>query len=380
MPLYIHKRHGWQLVYTIYFPSGRSKDKFRYFSSKTKAVIAQQDAERLETLTSQGKLTRQEALYFANSGYISAKEANSIIQGKIIVHKESITWDRLKEAFIQHITTVGTGITRSVYPSKANVIINYFKDKDPAGISVHDIEQFVAYRRKKGIQKSTVNKDLTALRIMMDYLLKHGYIASNPARQVRNFTDLEERVPRPIFPEEFTKFVSRLRDYAHHCQGYFAEIILTYLYTGMRRYELILLKNEHVNLTQKYLIIEKSKNKQGRVIDIHPKLEPVLRSVIAKNDKRTGKYFFGAYDHPIVTPGRVTRIFSAFVQDVGLPGSVTLRSLRHTFITYLLGSGVDLKRVMEYAGHRKLITAYKYIHLIPQDKPPIHSLKFKEIE
>jgi site-specific recombinase XerD len=46
--------------------------------------------------------------------------------------------------------------------------------------------------------------------------------------------------------------------------------------------------------------------------------------------------------------------------------SITYRrfhGLRHTFVTYLLASGADIRQVMAAAGHKKLETTQIYAHL-----------------
>lgn len=47
----------------------------------------------------------------------------------------------------------------------------------------------------------------------------------------------------------------------------------------------------------------------------------------------------------------------------GCNRAVTLHSLRHSYATHLIESGVDLLEVQKILGHRSLLTTAKYTHL-----------------
>lgn len=43
--------------------------------------------------------------------------------------------------------------------------------------------------------------------------------------------------------------------------------------------------------------------------------------------------------------------------------NITLHSLRHSYATHLIDSGVDLQQVQKILGHTSLVTTVKYTHL-----------------
>jgi site-specific recombinase XerD len=213
---------------------------------------------------------------------------------------------------------------------------------------------------------------------MFSELLDKGLISVNPVEGVKVPGKVIKKIPRILFTNELKIFFEELKNHTSLCQGYFAEMLLTYLYTGLRRIELVYLMTQNINFTDKLIII-RGKGSKERIVDILPPLMPVMQSVINKNDNRNGKYFFGAYNKPIIHEDTLSHKFKDFISNVKLPNSISLHSLRHTFISYALKvSGGDIKYVQQLAGHSDLKTTAQYIHLIPMKESPIAQLDYKK--
>jgi site-specific recombinase XerD len=379
--LYPHKVHGWQIVFCLYFPDGSSKKKYKIFRVKDNAILALQDIEKLEVYSAKQQLTREEITYFLHKKYLSREEAERISPEPVCtISPKEITWDKLKKVYERHVTKVGQDMTRATHPYRANRVLAYFRDLrnfHPLAVNDKEINDFIFYCREKNLARDTINKYLTVLRVMFDYLVSEKAIKDNPARKVRYFRNPTENIPRILYPDEFKSFLEGLKKYSHLCRGYFAEMLLVYIYTGLRRYELIFLKGENINFAHGLIKIV-GKGSKERLIEIHPSLLPVLQSVMQKNSKRHGQYFFGGYREPLVLYDEVSKAFKKFRTGVRLPAGVKLHSLRHTFISYLLASGADLEYVRQIAGHESIRTTQKYIHLIPRKEQQILHLDYSK--
>lgn len=76
-------------------------------------------------------------------------------------------------------------------------------------------------------------------------------------------------------------------------------------------------------------------------------------------DPRSGKV---RRHHVLVAT--VQRIMRAAVQDAGIVKKATVHSLRHSFATHLLMSGVNIREIQELLGHRNVETTMIYTHVV----------------
>lgn len=361
-------------MYQLYFADGTRKVKNKYCKIKSKAVLIHQDLDRIEILATHGRLNQEDITYALHLKYITPDEAQRLISGPVCtVPANQITWDRLADIYYSHIRTVGSASTRRSYPYKIRPILAYFTEVKPYEVDERLVHEYITNRRLR-VSKATVNKEIIALRVMFDHLVEIGMISKNPARAVSIFSNTPERLPRCLTPDELKKILLLVKDY-YACYGYFSELIHTYLFTGMRRYELLNLKQKDVDLQNKLLHIN-GKGDKDRMIEIHPILEAIFHSVITKNQGREGPYFFGGHDKPLMTDNSMGRAFRVFLRRHNLYNNNSLHTLRHTFLTYLLDSGVPLKKVQQIAGHSSLKTTFKYTHLVPSNSPAINRLDY----
>lgn len=149
------------------------------------------------------------------------------------------------------------------------------------------------------------------------------------------------------------------------------DIALLGLYTGMRRNELVFLRRGHVDLDAGVISIVDPKSGVAReTVSIPDNVVPMLASRVAATDP--GALLFQSP----VTGGRIHSIsprFRACVDALGLNAgiedqrfAVAFHSLRHTYISWLVMAGVDIRTVQEMARHRSFDMTLRYAHLAPR--------------
>lgn len=124
--------------------------------------------------------------------------------------------------------------------------------------------------------------------------------------------------------------------------------------------------------TSKEKVGYKTKTGSARSVVVNPRLEVQLRAALRKG----GTYLFGG--HIKIHPDSVSREISRVIKKAGLTGLVPY-SLRHSFITYLLSApGASIPLAMQHAGHKRLGTTARYLHVITDELSPARGMRFNK--
>ena len=83
--------------------------------------------------------------------------------------------------------------------------------------------------------------------------------------------------------------------------------------------------------------------------------------------------FPGQQDGWHVTTRTVQKIFEDAIRKASITKDVSVHSLRHSFATHLLESGIDLRYIQELLGHKSSKTTEIYTHVSARDLGKIKS-------
>ena len=70
------------------------------------------------------------------------------------------------------------------------------------------------------------------------------------------------------------------------------------------------------------------------------------------------------------------KAFAKMVLAEGLDKEITVYSLRHTYATMALRSGIDLRTLQRRMGHSDLKTTMEYLHYIEPEEHPMDKLPY----
>lgn len=149
------------------------------------------------------------------------------------------------------------------------------------------------------------------------------------------------------------------------------DVIMLAVYTGMRRSELARLKIGHINTKVRIIsIVDPKSGVTLETVTFPAHLDKMLQSRI-KGRKNSAYVFPSA-----ITDGPMHNLsvrFAKAAQAVGLNEDIpsphyiaTLHTLRHTFISWAVIQGIDLRTVQEMARHRSFDMTLRYAHLAPR--------------
>ena len=215
--------------------------------------------------------------------------------------------------------------------------------------------------RKKVVSSATVNRELACLKHMLTKAVEWEMIETNPAKKVKLLAENNQRI-RYLTKEEIKRLYESSADHLK-------PIILTSLYTGMRKGEILKLKWEDIDFDQRIIFVRTSKNNEMREIPINDRLILTLRS-----QEFRSPYIFAKDDGS--PPISIKTAFNSAVRRAKIK-DFRFHDLRHTFASHLVMSGVDLMTVKELLGHKTINMTLRYAHLSPKHKrQAINSLRF----
>jgi integrase len=234
-------------------------------------------------------------------------------------------------------------------------LVPFFKGMMLQQITPMLIEDFKR-RRKEKVSGSTVNKEVSCLRHMLNMAIDERFITENPVRKVRFFPEHNKK-ERILNEREIMELLK-------YCNERIRPIIIIALNTGMRRGEILNLRWQNVDLYRKFISVEKTKSGRTRKIPMNSLVEKILRNLSLKkvNDeyvfwnRRTGK--------PVQD---LKKAFKSACKKAGID-NLRFHDLRHTFATKLVENGVDIVTVSELLGHSSLRMTMRYSHPSPEHK------------
>ena len=139
-------------------------------------------------------------------------------------------------------------------------------------------------------------------------------------------------------------------------------LLALFAYAGLRRWELLGLDWDDVDLDRRVIRVRNAKGGRQRVVPIHPGLVPLFVAYAATraSASRPGPVRGrprsppDADDHgPDVSPLRKTA-------GVNKRKRITPHTLRHVFATELLSAGANLRQIQELLGHKHLDSTQRY--------------------
>lgn len=380
--LYNHKAHGWRVHYTLYFPDGKKLEKDKYPRIKGPAIDLLTEAEVLERKGIREEITRADVTRYIRLKLVSEEEATRILGAAVRVP----TLGELKKTLLEDLADNCRPGTQKTNEYRLKTLLGELGEDLPADQVTE--EMIKRYRRtrlttagkaKSKIAPATVNKEIIKLAQLLDIAQKMGAIATNPARALSPLKEDLGRLPRALTKDEIRTLLKTARASKDILGGQAYAIMMLYLYTGMRREELLNQLWEDVDLERRLIRIQSSedgdegwlvKTRSARVVGIAKKLLPVLSKL-----KRRGPYLIGD-DRPLCLPRSMSRAFDMIVSAAQLPENLSLHMLRHTYATHLLLQGEDLRRVQYLMGHARISTTARYLHLIPKKDISEDKLKY----
>jgi integrase/recombinase XerC len=235
---------------------------------------------------------------------------------------------------------------------------------DPIAVTSHDIRAWIVSMLDNNYSAVSVHRKISCLRVFYRYLRKKGIVKNDPLEKV---VLPKRKKTLPVFIEE--EALTNLLDnysFGNGFAGIRNRTIIEILYlTGMRRSELIGLRDNDVDLSEGSLKVTGKRNKQRIIPLVKPFNKRLEEYIKVRNDNvetiNNGWFFITDKGNKLYDK----YVYNTVNSYLALVTTIEKKSphiLRHTFATHMLNRGADLNSIKELLGHANLSATQIYTH------------------
>jgi len=232
-------------------------------------------------------------------------------------------------------------------------LFDYIKVANIKDFTPRHIEEYKTERAKK-IKPVSVNREIQTIKAMFNKAVEWKYLSESPAKSVK-YIKQSVKPPRFLSKEEIKALLEA-------ASGYQKDMIMIALYTGFRISEVLNLQWSDVDFTKNLISVNPKhdftpKDYEFRAIPINAQLKAYLLK-LKLSEAKDSDYIVPK----TIIPNTIWVAFNKLFKKAGIK-TASFHTLRHTFASHLVISGISLYTVSQLLGHSKIETTMIYAHL-----------------
>ncbi|MFT6699754.1 MAG: integrase/recombinase XerC [Porticoccaceae bacterium] len=231
-------------------------------------------------------------------------------------------------------------------------------------LSVHypQIRNWIVSLVDGKISNRTINRKVSSLKSFYKFLQKTKQIKINPLSKHKALK-VAKKVQVPFSSKEINLVINSI-DEEHDFTLIRNKLIVELFYsTGIRRTELINIKEVDVSFSNEVIKVLGKRNKE-RFVPLLKSVVPTLKKYLElkKEFSKELEVLFITEKGNKIYETLVYRIINSYFSKVSTKVKKSPHILRHSFATHLLNEGADLNSVKELLGHSSLASTQVYTH------------------
>ena len=216
----------------------------------------------------------------------------------------------------------------------------------------------------KNLSNRSINRKVSSLKSFYKFLVKTDTIGSSPLL-AHSPLKQSKKIQVPFSKEEINSLLDS-DSFKNDFRGVLQKTIITFFYfTGVRRIELINIKESDINMDSSTIRIMGKRSKE-RIIPMLPKLKKSIIDYLylrsQEFNKKNLEYLFVSRSGSRLSEKYVYRTVNEYFKLVSPKVKKAPHVLRHSFATHLINEGADINSVKELLGHSSLSATQVYSH------------------
>lgn len=208
------------------------------------------------------------------------------------------------------------------------------------------------------------------LSVFFNWAVKKQLMTINPLGSIPK-PKLPPRIPKALSEQEaieLLRIVSNMPGKYRFTKLRNKAIIACFLFTGLRKSELLNLKVSDVDLNNGFIFVEKGKGGKRREVPIEESTLKIILQEYVEYKNRIGKdskwFFNGTFSRGKFVGKLSESGFSFLFRSIrfAYKKGIHAHRLRHTFATLMLDKDVDLYTLQQLMGHASITTTTVYLN------------------
>lgn len=238
-----------------------------------------------------------------------------------------------------------------------------YTDKACTDIKQKDIRNWMKHLEDNGKSPNTIRSKFHALRSFFGYCMDEAVIATNPTEEMKTPL-VSVKAPCYLTREQ----LDRLREIAKsHPRN--RAIVETLYTTGVRVSELVSIKLEDVDFSERIIHIRKGKGKRDRLVPFTRECERRILDYLEVKKSDVPWLFVNSLGNKM-NRRAVAYCFEKWAKELGFP--VYAHMMRHTFAAHLVQKGMPLDGIQTLLGHENREDTLHYARLFDDDRQEIY--------
>ena len=272
------------------------------------------------------------------------------------------------ESFLEYLSLEKKYATHTITAYKNDLLAfkdfieTEYKVEDLAEVHYPQIRTWIVALVNQKITNRSINRKISSLKSFYKFLQKTAHIEKNPLAKHKSLKT-PKKVQVPFTVKEVNNAINSFTE-EDNFTSLRNKLLIELLYsTGIRRIELINLKERDINLIDKTIKVLGKRNKE-RYVPLLASVIQLLKSYQEEKNKISVKseYLFITSKGNKIYETLVYRIINSYFSRVSEKVKKSPHILRHSFATHLLNEGADLNSVKELLGHSSLASTQVYTH------------------
>ncbi len=244
------------------------------------------------------------------------------------------------------------------------------------------VRLFLLDLRAKEISHSSVKRYLSALKGFYNFLCKYKEYSENPFESVVS-PKKEKKLPSFLTASEMFEFLNLNEKRSDELAKRDQAILELMFASGLRASEVISCRTQDFDFSERTLRII-GKGDKERIVPFSRKAKDSILLYIKEsrvkfpNFDKTDILFLNKRGEALTERG-LEHIISQCGEKSGFSLKVHPHMLRHTFATFMLNGGMDIRVLQELLGHASVSTTAIYTHISLEDLKKTYDECFPDI-